>query len=565
MRVVALNVTHDSSVCSYVDGQIEFYCKEERLTRIKRDKNPYLSLQSFYEKNFGKIDHFLYLIPTNSNDIAFNHYSQYIKKLFDVDLENFSSLLHHDCHASMSFYNSGFLEALVVVIDRNGSVFFDSSGNPAARESESVYYASYLDIIKPIYKSFWSIGSNCGSETKESMLAYYQTKNSSIELNINNSYSIVKAYEAATTLIGENPLENGKTMGLSSYGENLDYCSLFENGKPIEKYFTSLDLGYMGHESDTTCFRGHEDLITNNLTEINFQLYANKAKHVQIETQKEVLRIIKKYVEKTNIKNVCLVGGYGLNVVANNFYIKNLPEVNFYFEPLSDDSGVSIGACMLKYRTQTKDKKIYILNDNFYHYYDKEDNTVLGKTKKIKDLVKILKNQKILAIFDGNPESGPRSLGHRSLLFDPRNKNGKNIVNTLKNREWYRPFAGIILEDHFEKYFETLGIKKSEFMTISFECKDGVKEYVPSIIHIDNTCRIQTVSSSNKFLFELLTEFHNQTGCPMLLNTSFNLAGDPLVQTKNDVIYFTSRVKNNSFFGGTFFVDTKTLFLDLEN
>lgn len=152
---------------------------------------------------------------------------------------------------------------------------------------------------------------------------------------------------------------------------------------------------------------------------------------------------------------------------------------------------------------------------------------------------------------------GPRALGHRSLLFDPRNTDGKDIVNTLKKREWYRPFAGIILEEHFKTYFHTLGLNSSEFMTINFECKDGVKEYVPSIVHVDNTCRIQTVSPNNPFLFNLLTKFYEKTGCPMLLNTSFNLAGDPLIQTKKDVMVFTDNVKDNIFFSGTYFVQEK--------
>lgn len=469
-------------------------------------------------------------------------------------MENFSDLKHHDCHASISFYNSGFSQALVFVIDRNGSLFFNSYGNEIGRESESVYHCSYPDNIIPIYKSFWTYNDTYKQSIKNDLVMYYNSINLYPDIKVNNNWGIVKVYEAATTLIGEDALENGKTMGISSYGEDLDYPPLFHDGTPISNYFTALNL----HMPDSSCFYNEENMITDNITTDNFQYYANKAKHVQIETQKEVLNIIKKYIKKTNIKNVCLVGGYGLNVVANNYYVKNLPHVNFYFEPLSDDSGISIGACMLKYRQETKDKKIYKLNNNFYHYYD-IDSTVLGDSKNISDLVDILENQKILAVFDDNPESGPRSLGHRSILFDPRNENGKEIVNTLKNREWYRPFAGIILETEFEKYFETLGLNRSEYMTISFDCKDWVKKYVPSIIHVDNTCRIQTVSEKDGFIFELLKKFQIKTECPMLLNTSFNLAGDPLVQTKNDVVDFMNRTKDNTFFAGTFFVDTKTL------
>ena len=137
-----------------------------------------------------------------------------------------------------------------------------------------------------------------------------------------------------------------------------------------------------------------------------------------------------------------------------------------------------------------------------------EDDLEIEKHHSVKnigvdELSDILINQNIISIFEGSPESGPRALGHRSILFDPRIENGKDIVNTLKKREWYRPFAGIILEEHFQNYFDSIGLKKSEYMTINFDCKEGVKDYIPSIVHVDNTCRIQTVSKDNLFLYNL--------------------------------------------------------------
>ena len=552
MRVVSFNTTHDSSVCSYVDGNIEFYCKEERVSKVKRDKAPYKSLDLFYEQNFGPIDHFLFLSPTNNSN-TFKSYSRYIRKKFGVELENYAALQHHDCHASIAFYNSGFEKSLVFVIDRNGSVFFSENQKELARESESVYVASYTNKIYPLRKSFWINDENEKVYVKSLIRDYY---NKDIDIEVNNPFSIVKAYEAATTLIGQHALENGKTMGLSSYGENLDYPSLFLNGSPIRNYFSSVDVDFS--EANATCFFGDEDKITHNLTKDNYQFYANKAKHVQLETQKESLRLIKHYVEKTGINKVCICGGYGLNVVANNFYIKNLPEVEFYFEPLSDDSGITLGASMLKYRQVTGDQKIYNLENNFYHYYKKQEiNSNQKQDKTTEDIVDILENQKIVAIFQGAPEAGPRALGHRSLLFDPRNSNGKNLVNILKRREWYRPFAGIILEEHFSNYFETLGLKKSEYMVINFDAKPDVRDYVPSIVHVDNTCRVQTVSKKDGFIFELLTSFYERTGCPMLLNTSFNLAGKPLIQTEDDALEFIDAVKDLEIFSGVYFVDEK--------
>jgi carbamoyltransferase len=282
--------------------------------------------------------------------------------------------------------------------------------------------------------------------------------------------------------------------------------------------------------------------------------YAEKAKHVQIESQNAVLELISKYVHETGINNVCIVGGYGLNVVANNHYVKNAPNVNFYFEPVSDDTGISIGAVMLRHFEKTGVAPNALL-DNFYHYYDETELLEIGKSANLDQICDLIIAQKSVAIFDGNPESGPRSLGHRSILFDARNKDCKDLVNKIKNREWYRPFAGIILQEYFEEYFETLGLKKSEYMTINFDAKENTKLMVPGIIHVDGTCRIQTVSDG--FMYNLLTEFYKRTGCPMLLNTSFNMAGQPLVQTKADAI----DVHKNSLLDAVFFVDDQKILL----
>lgn len=523
MRILSIGLAHDASVCSLNNGKIEFFCKEERLSRVKRDKHPFKSLELFRSLNFGKVDHILYNTPTNNEWDVFTTYEQYLQKTFNIQAENYSSLKHHDCHAALAFVNSQFEEALVVVIDRNGSIFF-MNGEAVCRESESVYHFSKKESHKAIYKNFWKTPSDkfFKHHIKEQLTFYYEN----IDVSVNSSYGIVKVYEAATTLIGQHVLENGKTMGLASYGANKEYESLFFDQISIENYFTHDD-------QFNSNFMDYTHLIKKDIDPTDYQFYADKAKHVQIETQNAALRLIQKYVEKTGIKNVCLVGGYALNVVANNHYIKNLSDVNFYFEPVADDTGISIGATYLKHRELAGSYPESIEN-NFYHYYDSSESIETGKSATMDDLCDILIEQKSLAIFDGNPEAGPRALGHRSILFDPRNENAKEIANRIKKREWYRPFAGVILKDHFEEYFETLGLTESPYMTINFDCKELTKNFVPGIVHVDNTCRIQTISEG--FLFDLLTKFYKKTGCPMLLNTSFNLAGEALVQTKKDAL-----------------------------
>ena len=534
MRILAFSVAHDSSVCCLKDGKVEFFCKEERVSGTKRDQVPFKSLEIFKENNKDTIDHVLYCTPSNSQKDVEGIISIYINKVFDMPMENYSELRHHDSHMALAYSNSGFDEALVVVVDRNGSSFY-IDGFDVARECESVYSVNEKEITE-LQKNFFITGPTDQKHIiKENIKNYYNC-----EIQCDSEFSIVKVYEAATSLIGQTPLENGKTMGLSSYSKKEKFPSLFIDNLPISEKFT----GPIGNGLGST-FADSLDKLTSNISPNNFEYYADKAKHVQVETQQQLLDLVKKHVQKTGVKNVCIVGGYGLNVVANQFLIKHLPDINFYFEPTADDTGISIGAAIHKNFTKTSTWSTR-LADNFFHYY--KDTDIDGKSTSIDEVAELLIKQKSIALFDGCPEAGPRALGHRSILFDPRSPSAKDIVNKIKNREWYRPFAGVILEEHFEEYFDTLGINKSEYMTINFDAKNITKNIVPGIIHVDGTCRIQTVS--NGFLYDLLQKFYKTTGCPMLLNTSFNLAGQPLVQTKNDAL----NVLNNSMLDNVYFV-----------
>jgi carbamoyltransferase len=538
MRILAFNIAHDSSVCSLLDGKIEFFCKEERLTRNKRDRHPFKSIELYESLKLGKIDHVLYLTPSNNEPDIETVWRNYINKKFNIEMENYSSLLHHKCHASLAYHNSKFEKALIFVIDRNGSIFF-INGQPAARENESVFIGN-KDKLKCISKNF---GLELNKETEKynilnSLKLYYRD----CDISSNNSLGITRVYEAATTLIGQHVLENGKTMGLASYGKKLNGEKLFINNIPDSNKFSFL-------KDDSVCFYNCEDSITKDINKTNYNFYADKARLVQTETQEQSLNLIKKYVKSTGIKNVCVVGGYALNVVANNFYIKNLPNVNFYFEPVADDTGVPVGAAMLKYKEETS-KRVYPCTDNFYHYYKKE-KLKIGKKSNIKEVCNLLANKKSVAIFEGSPEAGPRALGHRSILFDPRHPDAKQIVNNIKKREWYRPFAGVVLKTEFKKYFETLGLKESPHMTINFNVLPKIK--IPGVVHVDNTCRVQTVSEG--FLYQLLKQFYVDTKCPILLNTSFNLAGEALVQTQEDALL---TLKNSSL-DAIYFVDEKKI------
>jgi len=145
--------------------------------------------------------------------------------------------------------------------------------------------------------------------------------------------------------------------------------------------------------------------------------------------------------------------------------------------------------------------------------------------------------RKVIAIFQGRSEAGPRALGNRSILYDPRDPMGKDRVNKIKHREAFRPFAGTVLKEHANKYFDMAGLDESPFMTFAVDMREDWVDNLPAINHVDNTCRVQTVTrEQNQHFYDLITEFEKITSLPILLNTSFNLAGEPMVETPEDAI-----------------------------
>jgi carbamoyltransferase len=523
MSYLGISPTHDSSVCLY-NKKILYFSKEERISKTKRDKEPFLSLLNSLNKY--DIKNITWCSPFQQIWFPYLEIIKKIKKnnIEVIDLYN----KHHLQHASLAFYNSGFEQSSVIVVDRNGSLLENS-----ARESETIFFADYPANFKEIYKSFWVFNNEANESIKK-----FKLNNLDCEVDAKSMLGITKVYETATNLIGQHALENGKTMGLSAYGKNNGFVSLFKQNIPIDYYF-----GHCDEENLPSIFLDLDYLKTKNITKKNYEIYANYAYQVQKQTQEAVCYLIQKSIDKTKCKNICVTGGYGLNVVANQYYISQFPDVNFYFEPLADDSGNSIGGAMFAYRLDTQDKTINKLKNTFFQGEKYGLENVKGKNISIKNIVNILQNQKSVAIYYGLAEAGPRALGHRSIFFDARNPNAKDLINKVKNREWYRPFAGIMLEEDAEKYFYINDKNNYEFMTVNFNAKDIAKIDIPGILHVDNTCRIQVIKDKSEPSFQLLKEFKKETGIGVLLNTSFNLAGMPLVETPEDAIWTLNNSK----------------------
>lgn len=172
------------------------------------------------------------------------------------------------------------------------------------------------------------------------------------------------------------------------------------------------------------------------------------------------------------------------------------------------------------------------------------------------DVASLLANKKIVAIFQGRSEAGPRALGNRSMLYTPIDPNGKDHINKVKGREFFRPLAASMLLEHANEWFDMLDIPESPYMTFSFTCKEDKKGIIPSVIHIDGSCRIQTVSAEqNLHYYNLIKAFYEITGVPMILNTSFNMAREPIVETVNDAL----KTFKNSLIDIIYFPEIKTI------
>ena len=161
----------------------------------------------------------------------------------------------------------------------------------------------------------------------------------------------------------------------------------------------------------------------------------------------------------------------------------------------------------------------------------------------------LIDEEQIVAIFQNESEWGPRALGNRSIMFDPRHPNAKNIVNTVKKREAYRPFACTVMLEHAEEYFDMLQLPESPWMSFAIQCKPKALKDIPTLVHADNTCRIQTVTEEqNPNYYNLIKVFYERTGVPIIFNTSFNLGGEAIVETVYDAIDTCNRSMINHLY-----------------
>jgi len=251
------------------------------------------------------------------------------------------------------------------------------------------------------------------------------------------------------------------------------------------------------------------------------------AHNVQVVCEQEILKVfskVKEVVPETN--NICYSGGVALNCVANSLVVEEYP--NLWILPNPGDCGSSLGCA-----AYVGGKHLDFMENGAFLGYDIKGDYPVDEV-----LNELLKGN-LVGVANGRAEYGPRALGNRSLLADPRGKDIKQKMNKIKNRQEFRPFAPSVLEEHAHKIFD-MPTRKSQFMQYVAPCK--YPELYPAICHIDGTSRVQTVSKEdNPGYYKLIKEFYKETNCPMVLNTSLNIKGQPIVNDEKQVKEFTNK------------------------
>lgn len=534
MRILAAFSGHDASATIVNDGKIEYYFKEERYSRKKHSKGSNNILKMILKN--GLLNDVDYMMFTT-------HDSQEVKDKKNAVIMATNPNIkfiephgqHHLFHASNSFYNSGFDKSLVIVIDASGGPLDDQTF-----ECDSVYLAEYPCKFTKIYKRYWTSKKIENEITIEKNGCTFMVNNVS-----NGIINIGNLYNSAALAIGQTIDDCGKAMGLSSYGNRIPHMDLM--GESASNHVYSY---FRYHPEVLNVLREDgPDRAHVIITEENYQFFADYCCEVQNQCQQYVIDLVRKSIEKTGVKNVCLSGGYAMNIVTNYELIKAFPDVKFYFEPVCDDSGISTGAAMNIYRKITKDTTIHPIQTTSYHGFTHDLSSYHGTTIDVSGIASLLYQDKSVGVFCGHAEAGQRALGSRSILFNPLNPNAREVVNSIKRREWYRPFAAMVLEEDAHLYFDD--IVPSPYMTLCFPVKSDI---IPGVTHIDGTCRVQTVSSGH--MYDILQEFKKLTGHGILLNTSFNLAGQPLVETPEEAF----DTLNESSLDYLWFYETKQLF-----
>lgn len=321
-------------------------------------------------------------------------------------------------------------------------------------------------------------------------------------------------------------LINDKTITKLSKRYKFEYESVGYRFETLSKKL-GFDWYGAGKVMGLAQYKGYESQIDK-----KWLNHVDECYSLQKETEDEVIDLIRNHSEETGIKDIILTGGYALNCVTNYKLTKIFPHLNFFVDPICSDMGISLGQAYEYYKGVKRPENVYIGSQSNY-----KDVGQLKRTT-YDEVGQLLAEGNVIAIFQGRSEMGYRALGNRSILLDPRMPNGRDYLNSIKGRENFRPFAGTVLKEHASEWFD---IEESQYMQYAVKVK---KDGIPAMIHVDNTCRVQTLTKSQNYhYYNLINSFYKKTGIPMVLNTSLNCAGESIAESVQHAIDSITEMK----------------------
>jgi carbamoyltransferase len=551
---------HDSAACLLRDGNIVAAAQEERFTRKKGDESfpqnavdfclaragakiSDLEAVAFYDKPLLKFERILetYLgVAPRGFGSFLKAGPLWIKEKLYTDrairgaLDDFDGRVlyaeHHESHAASAFYPSPFNEAAILTVDGVGEWATASIGRGSGPEIELISELHWPDSLGLLYSAF--------------------TYHAGFKVN-SGEY---------------------KVMGLAPYGKPVYVQAIYDNlvdlradgsFKLNQKYFNYLSGLTMTSKAFSDLFGGPPRAPESPLTQREMDL----ARSIQDVCEEIVLRMVNTAHRETGATNLCLAGGVALNAVANGRVMREGPFEQIWIQPAAGDAGGALGAAMLAWHRYLEQPRAAQSGDSMCGaylgpsftdaeiqrgleesgaVYEKIESDVAGRT------AQLLANGAVVGWFEGALEFGPRALGARSILADPRDPRMQALINLkIKFREGFRPFAPSVLEEDVKDYFDIDG--ESPYMLIvspvrqerrrempdagqwGIDLLNVPRSDIPAVTHLDYSARLQTVSHERSPLYhELISAFKRLTGCPLVVNTSFNVRGEPIVCTPQD-------------------------------
>lgn len=538
--ILGTALSHDGSTCLMKDGEIIVAIEKERLSRIKHDGfNDNDTIQYCLDAAGIGYQDLSLIVEQNSFSPLFSEQLTQRKNRVLPPMVPVVSISHHLAHAYSAVGTSPFDNMGVVVIDGHGGSLdscndlvdnIDGANNINIHQryrywETCSYYVYQNGSMKPIFKDFsrWVNRKNRRN---------FPVSTWEIENSLGEFYEGIALY-----IFGELDCA-GKLMGLAPYGrpDVIDWDPFyFDAGKVVlrNEWWANID-----------------PLLNTNPRHFkdNFQYYSDIAYWAQSKLEEALSYLFNYYYQLHPMKNFAYAGGVALNATANEKLIYGCEFENLYIQPAAGDNGLSIGCCYYGWLEVLKKERVKHSGSTYFgqHYDDAQIAQELEQyTESIEysyydDVetlaAKSIASGNVIGWFQGGAEFGPRALGNRSILADPRHPAMRDHINAdVKYREDFRPFAPAVLHEKARDYFEI--DHDSDYMLFIAQVKEQYRADLPAIVHVDGSARVQTVKKEmNTKFHRLLTSFFEQTKMPILLNTSLNIKGMPIVETPSDAI-----------------------------